>query len=149
MDIRTVVIGSDHAGFDFKKIMTGHIRDLGYDVHDIGPTSTDSCDYPLMAGELCRVVLATHNPGILICGTGLGMSMAANRFPGIRASLCTNEFLARMARAHNNANVLCLGSRVLGSELAKSIVSVFLTTQFEGQRHQRRIDQLESLVSQH
>ncbi|GAB6058044.1 ribose 5-phosphate isomerase B [Desulfonatronum parangueonense] len=149
MNIRTIVIGSDHAGFEFKKIMTDHIQELGYAVHDIGPFSADSCDYPLMAGELCRVVLDTHNPGILICGTGLGMSMAANRFPGIRAALCTNEFLARMTRAHNNANVLCLGSRVLGSELAKSIVSVFLSTEFEGERHQRRIDQLEALSSLH
>ncbi len=140
-----VVIGSDHAGFDLKTAITRHLREAGYEVRDLGAHSQESCDYPLVAGDLCREVLASEHPGILICGTGLGMSIAANRIPGIRAALCTNEYLARMTRAHNNANVLCLGSRVLGDELAKSIVNVFLASGFEGERHQRRIDQIETL----
>jgi ribose 5-phosphate isomerase B len=145
MSLYDVIIGSDHAGFDVKHAINMHLADLGRTPLDIGPESKESCDYPIKAAELCKMVLQTGFPGILICGSGLGMSMSANRFHGIRAALCTNEYLARMARAHNNANVLCLGSRVLGEELAKSIVSVFLTTDFEGQRHQRRIDQIEAL----
>lgn len=145
MTLPTVIIGSDHAGFDLKNAIKRHLRETGHEVIDIGTKTKESCDYPLMAVELCGEVLATGHPGILICGTGVGMSMAANRFPGIRAALCTNEYLARMTRAHNDANVLCLGSRVLGDELAKSIVSVFLTTRFEGERHQRRIDMIENL----
>lgn len=141
----TVVIGSDHAGFEFKNAVMRSLRESGFTITEFGARSRESCDYPLVAGEVCREVLATGHPGILICGTGLGMSMAANRLPGIRAALCTNEYLARMTRAHNNANVLCLGARVLGEALAESIVSVFLDTPFEGERHQRRIDQIETL----
>lgn len=145
MNTSTVVIGTDHAGVDFKNALKLHIQELGFTVKDIGVNSADSCDYPLKAAELCRDVLATDSIGILICGTGMGMSMTANRFSGIRAALCTNEYLARMARAHNNANVLCLGSRALGIELAKGIVSTFLATKFEGQRHQRRVEQIDNL----
>jgi len=141
----TVVIGSDHAGLELKNAVMRSLREANFTITEFGARSRESCDYPLVAGELCREVLATGNPGILICGTGLGMSMAANRLPGIRAALCTNEYLARMTRAHNNANVLCLGARVLGEALAESIVSVFLNTPFEGNRHQRRIDQIETL----
>lgn len=140
-----VIIGSDHAGFDLKTTLADHLRAAGHAITDFGARSRDSCDYPLVAGELCQEVLATGRPGILICGTGLGMSMAANRISGIRAALCTNEYLARMSRAHNNANVLCLGSRILGDELAKSIVEEFLASEFEGRRHQRRIEQIETL----
>jgi ribose 5-phosphate isomerase B len=145
MSSPTVVIGSDHAGFDLKTAITRHLQEADFEIKDLGARSQESCDYPLIAGDVCREVLASGNPGILICGTGMGMSMAANRFPGIRAALCTNEYLARMTRAHNNANVLCLGSRVLGDELAKSIVNVFLAADFEGERHQRRIEQIETL----
>ncbi len=145
MSSPTVVIGSDHAGFDLKVSITRHLQEAGFEVKDLGARSKDSCDYPLVAGDVCREVLASGHLGILICGTGMGMSMAANRFSGIRAALCTNEYLARMTRAHNNANVLCLGSRVLGDELAISIVDVFFATNFEGERHQRRIEQIETL----
>lgn len=141
----TIIVGSDHAGFDFKTRIIRHLQDADFAVKEYGATSSASCDYPLVAAEVCREVLSSGNPGILICGTGMGMSMAANRFPGIRAALCTNEYLARMTRAHNDANVLCLGSRVLGVELAEDIVSVFLQTTFAGERHQRRIDQIETL----
>ncbi|WP_045221562.1 ribose 5-phosphate isomerase B [Desulfonatronum thioautotrophicum] len=145
MPTSTVIIGSDHAGFAFKNAVSHSLREAGFTLVEFGARSQESCDYPLVAGDVCRQVLATGATGILICGTGLGMSMAANRFPGIRAALCTNEYLARMTRAHNDANVLCLGSRVLGEALAESIIYVFLNTAFEGERHQRRIDQLETL----
>lgn len=148
MSTSVVVIGSDHAGFDFKQGITQFLQSTGFSPLDIGPDSAASCDYPLKAAELCQQVLQTGHPGILICGTGLGMSMSANRFSGIRAALCCNEYVARMARAHNNANVLCLGARVLGMDLATSIVTAFLSTDFAGQRHQRRIDQIESLPLQ-
>ena len=109
-------------------------------MNDLGPERAESCDYPPYAQELCRRVLNTGNAmGILVCGTGLGMSMAANRISGIRAALCYNEFAARMARAHNDANVLCLGERVMGVGLATGVVDVFLDGIFEEGRHLRRI----------
>lgn len=145
MNAYDVIIGSDHAGFDLKQNIKSYLVEIGRSPVDAGTDSQNSCDYPLKAQELCKIVLQTNHLGILICGTGQGMAMAANRIAGIRAALCLNEYLARMARAHNNANVLCLGSRVLGTELARSIVLAFLSTDFEGQRHQRRIDQLEIL----
>lgn len=140
---KELIIATDHAGFELKGNIVTFLEQNGYTITDLGAHSKDSCDYPLKAQELCRHVLRTGRLGILICGTGQGMAMAANRFPGIRAALCVNEYLARAARAHNNANVLCLGSRVLGTELARSIVQAFLSAEFEGQRHQRRIEQLD------
>ncbi|HDQ39780.1 MAG TPA: ribose 5-phosphate isomerase B [Desulfonatronum sp.] len=145
MNATNLLIASDHAGFDLKENIKSYLDQIGRTVEDLGTHTLDSCDYPLKAQELCHKVLQTDCPGILICGTGQGMAMSANRIPGIRAALCVNEFMARAARAHNKANVLCLGSRVLGTELARSIVLAFLTTDFEGQRHQRRIDQMETL----
>ncbi|MDQ1284633.1 MAG: ribose 5-phosphate isomerase, partial [Thermodesulfobacteriota bacterium] len=104
------------------------------------------CDYPNFAHNVCKNVRSNPgNLGILICGTGIGMSMAANRFKGIRAALCANEYQARMSKAHNDANVLCLGSRVIGQDLALSIIRVWLESEFEGGRHQRRVDLIESL----
>lgn len=147
MNAPTVIIASDHAGFDLKENIIAFLQQGGRIVEDLGAHTRDSCDYPVKARDLARKVLQTGHIGILICGTGQGMAMAANRIPGIRAALCANEYLARAARAHNNANVLCLGSRVLGTELARSIVQAFLTAEFEGERHQRRIDQIETLLS--
>lgn len=141
----SLIIASDHAGFDLKENIITFLEQNGHAVTDLGAHTADSCDYPLKARELCRKVLQTSQTGILICGTGQGMAMAANRITGIRAALCMNEYLARAARAHNNANVLCLGSRVLGTELARSIVEAFLSAEFEGQRHQRRIDQIDAV----
>jgi len=145
MNTSAVIIASDHAGFDLKKYIVAYLNQNGRIVDDLGAHTRDSCDYPLKARDLCRKVLQSNHFGILICGTGQGMAMAANRIPGIRAALCVNEYLARTARAHNNANVLCLGSRVLGTELARSIVQAFLAAEFEGERHQCRIDQIETL----
>ena len=121
------------------------VKDQGMEavaVTDHGTYSKESCDYPVFAHALCNAVEAEDVPGILICGTGIGMSIAANRHKGIRAALCTTELHARFTRLHNNANVLCLGARVTGVELALAIVDTFLSTEFEGGRHQRRIDLL-------
>lgn len=146
-DARKVVIfGSDHAGLPLKAVLTGTVAVQGYTVHDLGTNSPASCDYPAYALEVCRKVLARPGAlGILICGSGLGMSMAANRVQGIRAALCHNEYMARMARMHNNANVLCLGARILGVDLAQAVTDAFLAASFEGGRHQRRIDLFDSL----
>ena len=141
--MRTVVFGSDHAGFGLKNILMEHLKDRCQAV-DVGTHSLDSCDYPLVAGDLARDVLARQAVGILICGSGIGVSMAANRFPGIRAALCANEYMARMSRMHNDANVLCMGERIIGVDLAKAIADAFLATGFEGGRHQRRVDLIDS-----
>lgn len=143
----TLYIGSDHAGLSLKEALKPHLEAKGYTLEDLGCHTSESCDYPLFAQELCRKVLETGALGILICGTGLGMSMAANRFEGIRAALCANEYHARMTRLHNDANILCLGERVIGPGLAASICDAFLDTAFEGGRHQRRIDLMENPAS--
>ncbi|SNS23654.1 ribose 5-phosphate isomerase B [Humidesulfovibrio mexicanus] len=150
---KTVFIASDHGGFALKGALVQALRNAGCQVEDLGPDGTGSCDYPAYAEKLCRRVLDAGEAGqngetlgILVCGTGLGMSMAANRLPGIRAAVCTCEFMARMARAHNNANVLCLGERVLGQGLGLDIARVFLSTGFEGARHLRRISQFDALT---
>lgn len=139
----TIHIGSDHAGFELKNFLASQLAPLGYEVKDHGCDSAASCDYPHIAHPLCKAVLTDNSMGILICGTGLGMSMAANRHPGIRAALCTHEIMARMARLHNNANVLCLGARITGPDLARAIVVAFLDSSFEGGRHERRVRQIE------
>ena len=136
-----IIVASDHAGFTLKNEIINHLREKDQEVEDGGPEGDSSCDYSQFALAVARKVAAGEfERGVLICGTGLGMSMAANRTPGIRAALCTNEFLARMSRAHNNSNILCLGERVTGRGLAFSILDVWLETEFEGGRHQRRID---------
>jgi len=140
-----VIFGADHAGLPLKQCLIATLQDRGTACEDMGTDSLESTDYPTFAARTCRRVLETKTAGILICGTGLGMSMTANRFSRIRAALCLNEYMARMARAHNNANLLCLGSRVVGEDLALSILEAFLGTEFEGGRHQRRIDMIESV----
>ncbi|GFK95499.1 Putative sugar phosphate isomerase YwlF [Fundidesulfovibrio magnetotacticus] len=140
----TVVIGSDHAGFALKEQLKRFITGMGREVVDVGADTLASCDYPVYAFKLCDLVLEKDCLGILICGSGVGMSMAANRRKGIRAALCANEWLARATRMHNDANVLCLGERWIGAGLAEAITHVFLTTDFEGGRHQRRIDLIDS-----
>ena len=138
-------IASDHAGVDYKDIITAALESTGHTVQDHGTHGTQSCDYPVFAHELCQAVEhEEHGIGILICGTGIGMSMAANRHKGIRAALCTTELHARLARQHNNANVLCLGARMTGETMALAIVQAFLATEFEGGRHQKRIDLLQA-----
>ena len=138
-------LASDHAGYTLKSALMLRLASLGHHVEDHGTHSHDSCDYPVYAQALCEAVREKNELGILICGTGVGMSMAANRMPGIRAALCTSEFQARATRQHNNANVLCLGERVTGTGLAFAIVDAFLASSFEGGRHQRRIDLFDAL----
>jgi ribose 5-phosphate isomerase B len=142
--METVIIGSDHAGYGLKVFLKEKLEQEGISVIDVGCEEETSCDYPEFARMLCeKIQEGSASRGILICGTGLGMSMAANRFPGIRAALCTTEYHARMSRAHNDSNVLVIGGRVTGSELALSILKTWLNTPFEGGRHQRRIDQIQ------
>ena len=140
----TMHIGSDHAGYALKNLMIKELTGLGFNVIDHGTNSEESCDYPLIARKLCEAIAKNDEQGILICGTGIGMSIAANRFQHIRAALCSNELQARMARRHNNANVLCIGARVTGSELALAILVAFLENTFEGGRHQRRLDEIKA-----
>ena len=136
-----VAIGNDHGGLNFKDELLALLEELGHEVDDFGCNTTDSVDYPDYADLVCKGVLEGGcDRGILICGSGVGMSMAANRRSGIRAALCQEQFAARMSREHNNANVLCLGARIIGPSLAIEIVRTWLETEFAGGRHQRRID---------
>lgn len=136
-----VAIGSDHAGFPLKERIKEFLIEKGHEVIDFGTTSKDSTHYPLFAKEVSIAVQKGEaERGILVCGTGIGMSITANKFRGVRAALCLNEYMARMSRLHNDANVLCLGDRVLGEELALSIVEVWLETPFEGGRHAKRVE---------
>ena len=141
--VKTVYIGSDHAGLTLKNVLVPSLRQAGWNIEDLGTKTGESCDYPDFAHTVCAKVLETGDLGILICGTGIGMSMAANRHTGIRAAVCCHEFHARMAREHNNANVLCLGERVTAPGLAYELTNIFLTSEFAGGRHQRRIDKIE------
>ena len=137
----TIYIASDHGGFNLKTFLVQHLKDKGHDVHDLGPSDPSSCDYPVKAHAVTDALLKHEEAfGILVCGTGIGMSMAANRVPGIRAAVCTNEFHAQYTRLHNNANVICLGERVSGQGIAANMVDIFLSTPFEGGRHLRRIN---------
>jgi ribose 5-phosphate isomerase B len=135
-----VAIGSDHGGFELKEIIVNNLKAEGHTVQDLGCHSPASVDYPDFAEGVCESVLQEKaEVGILICGTGIGMSMAANRQRKIRAALCHDEYTARMSREHNNANILCLGARVTGTGVAEDIVRVWLTTEFSGGRHLTRI----------
>ena len=139
-----ILIGSDHGGFKLKGIIINHLKEEGYDIQDFGCYSEESCDYPVIAKEVAKAVLETSGRAILVCGTGIGMSIAANRFKGIRASHCTDTFTARMTRMHNDSNILCLGERITGTGLALDIVYIWLKTDFEGGRHLNRINMLEN-----
>ena len=144
--MKTIVIGSDHGGYNLKQVCIKALEEWGYHVQDEGPDSLDSCDYPLYAAKVTAEVKADDDKlGVLICGTGLGMSMTANRM-GVRAALCSNEFHARMAREHNDARILCMGERVTGQGVALSILKLFLETGFGGDRHQRRIDLIDTVA---
>ena len=138
----TIIIGSDHGGFNLKKSVIEYLKDNGYKVDDLGCYNLESCDYPVIAKAVAQKVLDTNSRGILVCGTGIGVSITANRFKGIRASHCTDTFTARMTRMHNDSNILCLGERITGVGLAIDIVDIWLNTPFEGGRHQRRIDMI-------
>ena len=135
-----LVLGSDHAGFDLKNALVEHLRKAGHEVRDVGTHEKVSNDYPDRARDLCAVITAKEaDLGILVCGTGQGMAMTANRQPGIRAGVLSDIFSAKMIRAHNDANVLCLGQRVVGEGLAFEIADAFVATPFEGGRHALRV----------
>ncbi|NOX81283.1 MAG: ribose 5-phosphate isomerase B [Deltaproteobacteria bacterium] len=138
-----IAIGSDHGGFELKQLVMEVLRTMGHEVVNEGCLSTESVDYPDFAAKVCELVRSGNcDRGILICGTGIGMSIAANRYRDIRAALCHEPYSAGKSREHNNANVLCLGGRVVGPELALDIVRVWVQTEFAGGRHQRRLDKL-------
>jgi len=143
----TVIFAWDHAGLLLVDPLTTLAKDLGYGVVTLGNFNTEPVDYPDSVATLVAAMRAGQgNYGVLICGSGIGMSIAANRYKGIRAAVCTSECEARTARAHNNANILCLGARVIGVEQAKSCLQVFLTTTFAGQRHERRVAKIDTLA---
>ena len=139
---QNIHIGCDHAALDLKNIIIRQLEERGLTVTDHGTYTPESCDYPDIAHDVAQAGEKENGTGILLCGTGIGMSMAANHHKGIRAALCTTELHAKFARRHNDANILCLGARMTGVELAKAIVEAFLTTDFEGGRHKRRIDKI-------
>ena len=144
-----IAIGSDHAGFELKQHLVELLRAGGYDVDDQGTHSTESVDYPAICAGVGRTVRdGAADVGIVLGGSGQGEQLAANKVRGVRAALCNCLYTARMARQHNDANVLSLGARVVGTGLAEEIVQTFLTTDFEGGRHARRVDQLTQLESE-
>jgi ribose 5-phosphate isomerase B len=139
----TVAIAADHGGFDLKTVLAPELRTLGFEVLDLGTMSDDAVDYPDMAAALAAALRAGRAlRGVLICGTGIGMSIAVNRHPEIRGALVHDGLTARLARQHNDANVLVLGGRVLGAELAKDCLKIFFATGFDGGRHARRVAKL-------
>ncbi len=141
-----IAIGSDHGGYLLKEEIKKHLEEKGYEFKDFGTDSTASCDYPIYAEKVCNAIQSGEcEKGILVCGTGIGMSMCANKCKGIRAAVCGDHFSAEFTRKHNNANVLCLGARVTGSGVAMQLVDIFLTTEFEGGRHEKRIEMMMEL----
>lgn len=146
MSNKKVAIGADHAGFELKEKIKTVLNELGYEVTDFGTNSTDSVDYPLIAKSVATSVATKNHPkGILVCGTGIGMSIAANKVKGIIAAHCTDVETAKLSRLHNNSNILTMGGRIINPELAKEIVKVWLETNFEGGRHQRRVQEIRDL----
>lgn len=139
-----IAMGSDHAGYNLKEEIKAYLLEKGHTVKDCGTDSTESCDYPVFGRAAAEVVREEEaERAIVICGSGLGISIAANKVPGIRCALCSEPLSAELSRRHNNANALAMGARLIGSDMAKRIVDVFLSTEFEGGRHQRRIDKIE------
>ncbi len=139
-----IIIGSDHGGFDLKEACKAHLENRSeYRVTDVGVFNRDSSDYPVIGHKVANAVAENeYDFGVLICGTGIGMSIVANRYNGIRAALCHNLYTSRMSRQHNNANILIMGGRVIGSGLALEMLDLFLETRFERGRHGRRLDQI-------
>ena len=144
--MKKLYIGCDHAALHMKNDLIGYLNDKGYEIEDVGPYTPESVDYPVYAKKVCDKVLADKGSlGILICGTGIGMSIAANKVKGIRAAAVSEVFSAIMTRKHNDANVLCMGARVIGIETAKMIADGFLKAEYEGGRHQKRVDMITEL----
>ena len=143
-----VVTGSDHAGLQLKAALVRHLESLGHTVTDLGTHTAESCDYPDFATAVAAEVVAGRaDRGLLICGTGIGMAMAANKVHGIRAAVVSDSFSARASREHNDANVLCMGERVVGAGLAKEILDAWMGATYQGGRHQRRLDKIAEIES--
>ena len=141
MNKKSIIIGSDHAGFNLKNKIIQYLKNSSYILEDIGCYDTNSTDYPVIAKKLANEVASgNYEKGILICGSGIGMSIAANRIKGVRAVVCTDTTSAKLSRLHNNSNVLCLGERIIGENVAKDICDIWLNTDFEAGRHLNRIN---------
>lgn len=141
-----IALGADHGGFELKEKVKTHLIKKGYEVLDLGTNSTDSVDYPEFGHAVGHAVVDKKAEfGIVVCGTGIGISIAANKVPGVRAALCTNTTMARLTREHNNANILAMGGRIIGDVLALEMVDTFLDTEFQGGRHENRINKIESV----
>lgn len=144
--MKKIAIGCDHAALELKAELIKHLAQGGIECEDYGTYTPDSCNYPDYAEKVCNAIKeGKAELGILVCGTGIGMSMAANKCKGIRAACCTDTFSARFTRLHNDANVLCMGARVVGAGLACDIADIFVKTEFEGGRHQKRVDMIMAL----
>lgn len=140
-----IAIASDHGGFELKEKIFNYLKEKNIDIVDFGTNSLESCDYPVFANKVCESVLNNgFDFGILICGTGIGMSIAANRHKGIRAACVSDTYSARLTKEHNNSNILCFGARVVGEGLAKDIVDIWLNTQYQGGRHEKRLQMLDN-----
>lgn len=144
--MKKIAIASDHAGYDLKRILIAFLLQEGWEIEDLGPINSDSVDYPDYGIKLAQTIVDSKaERGILVCGTGIGMSITVNRFPEIRGALCSDLYTAKLCREHNDSNVLVLAGRVIGIGLAQEIVRTWLTTPFEGGRHQRRLDKIEQI----
>lgn len=147
MSVKKIVVGCDHAAYELKLKVVEHLKERGFDVTDVGTNSSDSCDYPVFADALCKKLQNGEcERGILICGTGIGMSIAANKHAGIRAACCSDSYSARLTREHNDANVLCFGARVVGEGTALDLVDIFVDTEYMGGKHARRVAMLDELL---
>lgn len=136
-----IAIGCDHTAIDLKETIKKHLQDMGHEVEDVGTYSKESCDYPLYGFKVAnKIINGEAERGVLICGTGVGISLAANKVKGIRAVVCSEPYTAKMARMHNNAQIVAMGARVVSDGLATDIVDAFMNAEFEGGRHQRRVD---------
>lgn len=143
-----IAVGADHAGVTMKDDLAGHLRELGHEVIDVGTDSTDRVDYPVFGARAAhQVTSGAADLGVIVCGSGIGISIAANKVPGVRCVVCTEPYSASMARRHNNANMVAMGARFVGPDMARAIVDAFLTAEFEGGRHEGRValfDRIES-----
>ncbi len=140
-----VFIGSDHGGYELKEQIKSFLEEIGVDVEDLGTYSPESCDYPDIAQKVALNVVKSKEKGILICGSGIGMSIAANKVKGIRCALCHDAYTAEYSRRHNDANIIAFGGRTTGVEVAKQMVKIFLFTEFDGGRHERRVEKIGKL----
>lgn len=142
-----IALGADHAGYEYKDKLISYLTENGYSCVDCGTNGPESVDYPVYASKVCELVRSEEcDFGILVCGTGIGMSIAANKHRGIRAALCNEPESTAMTRHHNNSNILCLGARMISFETALELTNVFISTEFDGGRHERRIEMLDKLV---